>query len=405
MSTNESEPTTDDVVANIAEAFETQVISPRPSNEETCLWVSQHSERESSHFQPTLKRRVVMRFLAPLAATAAGIALFAFNGTGSNTFAQVIEQIAKHQTVKFSIDIEQPGKPRLKGQAFAQRPQLLRIDWTFNGQSNVNITNYQRGELISYSDSSDVTVYSIPSAGGFDVIRQLEKVDAQRTKQIPNSENRIEHTDLFEFKEGAMSGRLWIDRQTRLPVRIEASTPAEMGGGQVVYSSFEWDAQINDAVFKIPAGRNVVRDNLLAEPTEEELIAAFQIRQAFSSKPYPANFLHNHAGLAIGRLAYDHELSRADNYQRQWKTLKPHLAAIGLTDIAARDPAVMQKRIDYLCMKADQWDHSIEEYGDWVGNGVAPGEDKPLCWWKLPGKGIRVLFADLQIRDAQIAPQ
>jgi len=405
MNTNETKPIPDDIVTNIVEVFEVQTIPSRPSNEETSTWISETKEPDVSPLHPVSVKKSVVRFIAPLAAVAAGIACLVFYGAGgSNAFAQVIEQIVQRHTVKFSIAIEQPGKPRLRGEAIARRPQLLRIDWTVKGQSNVNVTNYQRGELISYRESSDVTVYSIPSAGGFDVVRQLEKVDAQQTKQIPDSENRIDDTDLFEFKEGAMTGRLWIDRQTRLPVRMETNTPAEIGGGRVIYSNFEWDVEIADAVFEIPAGRNVVRDNLLAEPTEEELIAALQIRQAFSSKSYPADFLHDQAGLTIGRLAYDHKLSRAENYQRQWKMLKPHLATIGLTDIAARDPAIMQKRIDYLCMKADQWDHTIEEFGGWVGEGIIPGEDKPLCWWKLPGKGIRVLYADLKIRDAQVAP-
>lgn len=62
-------------------------------------------------------------------------------------------------------------------------------------------------------------------------------------------------------------------------------------------------------------------------------------------------------------------------------------------------------RIDYLCMKLDQWESIISRDGGWVGEGVRPGEHQPLCWWRESGSNeVRVLYADLTIRSADEPP-
>lgn len=347
-----------------------------------------------------------MRFMAPLAAVAASLTfVVSFWPASNSAFAQVVKQIANARTVTFSISMKQPDKPDLVGKASARRPHLLRIDWNVDGQTNVNITDYTRSELMSFSDSSAVTVHTIPDAGGFDIVRQLQKVDAKRTKSVPDAENDVANTDLFEFEEGGLTGRLWADKQTGLPVRVEMVVPTELGGGQTVFSDFEWDAVVADSLFEIPAKRKIVRNNLQAEATEDELIAGFRIRQAFSSEPYPEAFMSDGVGLVIGQLAYERNLSQVENHKRQLETLGPVLTSIGITQIEARDPKALQQRIDYLCMKINEWEHCVTKYGGWVGNGVRPGENKPLCWWKLPSQGIRVLYADLTIRDTEVAPK
>jgi hypothetical protein len=221
---------------------------------------------------------------------------------------------------------------------------------------------------------------------------------------VPDAENTLPDTDQFAFSDGPMTGNLWIDDTSGLPVRIEVQTPAELGGGECVYSDFVWNASVDASFFEVPAGRKIVRDTLLAEPTEAELTGALQIRHAFSDEPYDADFFQADIGLVIGRLAYDLDQSPGANHQRQLAALGHALPALGLTPAEAQDAKALQARIDYLCMKADQWDHHIKRSGGWVGAGVKPGEPKPLCWWTRPGGNLRVLFADLTIHDASEPP-
>ena len=173
----------------------------------------------------------------------------------------------------------------------------------------------------------------------------------------------------------------------------------------VVYRDFEWDIPLDDSLFVMPVGKAVVRSSLLARPKEEELIAAFAIRQAFSQEPYEASFFDRsiEPGLRLGQLAYDLNKNQADNYQIQYAKLHGSWSLIGISQSEATDPSLVQKRIDFVCMKLDQWEREISRKGGWVGTGVRPGEDKPLCWWK-DGSQIRVLRGDLTIVDVDQPP-
>src|SRR5439155_21517514 len=112
-----------------------------------------------------------------------------------------------------------------------------------------------------------------------------------------------------------------------------------------------------------------------------------RIRQAFTEEPYPADFLSSSLGqfspgLLIGRAAYNAKQSPAQNHARQLARLEPVLDDLGLTVAEAQDAKILQQRIDFLCMKTDQFADVILGTGAWVGGGVKPGDkDKPLCWW------------------------
>jgi hypothetical protein len=220
---------------------------------------------------------------------------------------------------------------------------------------------------------------------------------------LSKDENTIAGTQLYDILDG--QGKIWIEVETQLPKRMEMTPPSGMGSTPVVYRDFEWDAPLDDGLFAIPVGREVVRSSLLASPKELELIAAFTIRQAFSQEPYDAAFLDRATkpGLRLGRMAYDHNKSGLDNNQIQSEKLQGLWTVIGISQTEASDRSLLQKRIDFLCMKLDQWAYDINRTGGWLGMEVRPGEAKPLCWWK-DGSQIRVLRGDLTIVDADQPP-
>lgn len=400
----------DDVVGRAVNAFEAldrQNMPQRPSDDVTMSWLDEFTKldvkRNDLPDTQFNRRKRIMRFMTPVAALAAGVALIvSLTMHGNNAFAQVVKQIKETSTVKFEMSISMPEKPLMSGSAVALRPHLMRIDWDVQGSKSVNVTNYLTGELISYDDASNVTIYEIPSAGGYDVIKQLLEIDTKLTRRLPDDENKVADTNLYELNMDGLDGRLWVSTETSLPVRIVLVNPKDLGGGETTYSDFQWDAAVDKSLFDIPAGRKVVRNTLQAEATEEELLSALRIRNAFSDAPYPADFIDDGVGLVIGRLAYDLDKSRAENYAIQAEKLAT--VQIGLNAVDALDGELMQDRIDYLCMKVDQWEYTITKRGAWVGEGVKPGENKPLCWWKLPGKNIRIVYGDLTIRDADEPP-
>ncbi len=347
-------------------------------------------------------RRKVVRLMLPLIAVAAS-ALLACSLllTPSSTFAQVVERIKQIKTATFLVE-STGGKrsPDFVAVATVERPDRLRFEFQSPGKT-VNITNYADGELISYDANSDqVTVHEIHKAeAGFDILQQLQNAGAKAV--VVSDENTIEGTNLYSIFDGR--GRVWVDQKTKLPQRIEVTAPEGFGATKVVYRDFRWDVPVDDSLFKIPEGRTIVRNSLLADPTEAELVAAFQLRHAFNQDPYGATFWDDRVGLRLGRIAYDRSKSRAENAVLQKSKLGSHFAKIGISESESQDPAIVQKRIDYLCMKLDAWEHIISRKGGWVGNGVRPGETKALCWWKDAGQ-IRVLQANLTIVDAENPP-
>src|SRR3989304_3844876 len=292
MSTNDSDRT-DDLIATVVTAFESVDTPPRPSNEETIEALSQYADSGSGPRFPFHSRRI-MRVIAPLAALAASIVLIPTWWPSSHNivFAQVIEQIKKADVVTFTITLQRPGFPDVSGNAYVKSPNLLRYDLKSNGHTAVNITNYAKGELITFDPTSKVAqVWEIQQAPDVDILRQLRQMKAPLAKRVGSDAESDPNIDVFELKEGDATGKVWVDKQTNLPVRIEMHAPPQSGLGGVIYGNFDWSPTIADSMFEIPAGFAITTNSLLAEPTEEELVAAFRIRQTLSDEPYPAGFL------------------------------------------------------------------------------------------------------------------
>src|SRR3954468_16577020 len=178
MSTNNPNQM-DELIARIADVFEQVDTPPRPSNEETIETISQNTGWRSVT-RILVHRRRIMRIITPLVALAAGIvlAISLWPLSQSIVFAQVLEQIRKADVVTFTIILQRPGFPDVSGNAYAKSPDLLRYDLKSNGQTRVNITNYAKGELISFDPTStEATVWKYSGkAADFDVVRRLRQM-------------------------------------------------------------------------------------------------------------------------------------------------------------------------------------------------------------------------------------
>ena len=399
MNNHDADRDAEDFLTAIHRGLDQQAIPPQPSIDQTMQWLeSKMKPRLPSSLPTSINRRTMMRIALPSAAVAATVLLTVtlFTPTQS-AYAQVVAKLKQAASARFTIE---STNPKFTGVATVKSPDWMRIDFQSPGQA-VNVTNNQTHELISYEpNSGSVKINSIPvSAPGWDILQRLQQIEGVPLEQ---EKNTFAETEIYSVFEG--HGKVWIDKNSKLPKRVELNNPAEIGGGQTVFRDFEWDVAIDEAIFKIPEGRSIVRSTLLATPTEAELVAAFRIRQSFTQEPYPADFFGDKVGLKLGQLAYDLSKGQSENFQIQSKTLGDHFAEIGITVSESQNSAAIQQRIDYLCMKFDQWQHKILRNGEWVGTDVRPGESKPLCWWR-DAKGIRVLDADLTIHDASEPPK
>jgi outer membrane lipoprotein-sorting protein len=297
---------------------------------------------------------------------------------------------------------EETGPQGIVAVARVKAPHQLRLDFQ-EPSASVSVSNGSTGEMFSYSAASDeVKVTAISKAGAnFDILQLLINPDVDAVKS--NDANNIADTQLFDIFDG--KGRIWVSLQSNLPVRIEMPSPTQQGTTKRIYRDFEWNVPLDDELFALPTGKRTVRGTTLASPTELELIAAFAIRQAFSQQPYEESFLAKSSkpGLRVSQLAYDQSKGPQENFQLQSSKLRDHWATLGISESEARDPALVQQRIDYLSMKLDDWASTIAFKGGWVGKGVRPGETKPLLWWRSEDR-IRVLLADLTIIESESPP-
>jgi outer membrane lipoprotein-sorting protein len=198
--------------------------------------------------RPSVVRRRLVRVLLPLIAIAASalivVSLFL---TPPNAFAQVVERIRQIKTATFTIESTGGKKsPDFVALATVKSPDWLRFDFKSPSQT-VNITNYASGELISYDEVSDqVTVHEIGKAdAGFDILQQLQNTDAKAV--AINDENSVEGTELYSIFDG--QGRVWVQKDTKLPHRIEVTAPGNLGGTKLVYRDFQWDVPVDDSLF------------------------------------------------------------------------------------------------------------------------------------------------------------
>ena len=394
----------DDLLDRATQAIIDQAPHDLPPTEIVAATTARTEQTEVSLtlFAKPIHSRAISRWAISTVAIAATVLLaVSFMYTAPSAFAQVVERIKLMKTATFIVEFKGiKQSPDFVAQATAKSPDKLRFDFALPNQP-VNITNGAAGELISYDARSDtVTVNEISKAhASFDILHQLQSVDARAVEV--NAENTVNGTDLYSIFDGR--GRVWVDITSKLPIRIEFNSNDEFGASKLVYRDFRWDVPVDDSLFQMPEGRSIVRSSLLAPATEAELIAAFQIRHAFSQESYDSNFLANQVGLRLSQLAYDQVKDQSQNAEIQRAKLKDYWTTIGISVTESQDPKLVQLRIDYLCMKLDQWENEITRTGGWVGTGVRPGESKPLCWWKVGGK-IRILQGDLVIVDADQPP-
>src|SRR3954463_7692347 len=256
MNTNHLEPA-DDFSVQIVNIFQRMEVPSRPSDEATIDSLSQNARLRILPSSRVMENRL-LKTIAPLAALAACVALaIALWPTSQNlVFAEIVEQIKKIDSVAFKFLLKRPGFPDFSGNAYAKSPNFVRYDFSSSGGTFVNITDYARGELISLDPKSkEATIYKHNATFNFDVIGELRRANADTAKRVVDSNGEIDPgVDIFEINDGGAIGKVWVNKETKLPVRIELHAPPGSGVAESVCSNFDWNAQIDASMFEVPRG-------------------------------------------------------------------------------------------------------------------------------------------------------
>lgn len=181
-------------------------------------------------------------------------------------------------------------------------------------------------------------------------------------------------------------GELWVDTETRLPVRFVMSMPVPAPGERVtlVFDQFEWDVPLEADLFKPQIDESFTKLDLqLTRPTEEALL----------------NTLKEVSDLTGGRYT---------------STLEPASMMVELTTMLAESSKDLVRDMDHQGMmefgikiiaggqyyqKLVREGHDPEYFG---GDVTAADADQILLRWKLDNGQTRVIYGDLRIETLPV---
>lgn len=191
-------------------------------------------------------------------------------------------------------------------------------------------------------------------------------------------------------------GRLWVNVETNLPVRLEMEMQMpqiagkDLGTMNMVLDSFQWDVYIDPTIFEpnLPSDYTSLADMKMPEINEESAIKGLQLFKEMSKGKYPKKL--NMLTL-MGEVG---ELTKAN-----WKQTR------GQNDPNYIPPEELEKMLPNLmtvqgaCMFYAELVTDNKEplyYGDIV---TADDPDMVLMRWKVYDGQYRVIFGDLTIEN------
>lgn len=219
----------------------------------------------------------------------------------------------------------------------------------------------------------------------------LDVIDGVEVEGIETADPRYSG-GIFE----GFIGRLWVDVETDLPVRLEMEMQMppiagkDLGTMNMVLDSFQWDVYIDPTIFEpnLPSDYTALADMKMPEINEESVIKGLQLFKEMSKGKYPKKL---NVLTLMGEVG---ELTKAN-----WKQTR------GQNDPNRIPPEEVEKMLPNLmtvqgaCMFYAKLVTDNKEpvyYGDIV---TADDPDAVLMRWKISENQYRVIFGDLTIEN------
>ncbi len=372
-------------------------------------------ETESDVNSETHKWRFPMRQFSKAAIAAAAVILVVLGGfsllprgfDSHNAIAKAIEQVRAIRTLSFMTTTDVPGQDMtVTVKTYVHDSGRMRQEISEPSEA-VNIIDFRQGKILSIVhqtklaqiiDISGLPEEQIPKV----MVDAFSELDPDHTTYLRDEDRDGVKTHVYKMYQGPISGTVWIDAGTRLPVAMEIQMPAIEGREQpkVVLDRFDWDAQLDPALFSLEVPEGYETNTVdMSDPTEDDWIMMLRIWAAMTRKPFPDEMGPSNLSM-ISQLLHDPALSPQENFDRMREGLGPIFGEEAFT----KDNAVsLMTEISEKLGRGTMFIVHLEQTEwAWVGGGVEAGEaDKPLCWWKVEGTdNYRVLYGDFTARDA-----
>jgi outer membrane lipoprotein-sorting protein len=185
---------------------------------------------------------------------------FMNSGSGAAlAFADVEEKVQKTRTVTFKWIHERKGRPAKTERVWIKAPGLLRLE---SADGNIVITDYaQRKSLMLDPDKKEARIMQGLGLSMPNIYEMLRDIPKDAVKPLPDKETGGKQLPGFlvriAFGKSRHDASVWIDRHTRLPVRVEMAGKDDKGReAREVMEDLVFDRVLDAALFSLapPAG-------------------------------------------------------------------------------------------------------------------------------------------------------
>lgn len=298
-------------------------------------------------------------------------------------FADALEQVRAARTITYTMRIGDDPKPF---RVSRMEPGLIRTELPSGG---VTIMDRVRGKTLILNAPTKTATLVENKAGG-QAERGEDQIDTLRHFQGKPEEDLGERiingqpARGFRLSAGGWSSVVWVDAQTKLPVRMESKTRFNADGTKtIVYSDFVFDAPLDESLFRLtsPEGytiRSLALPPALVQtaPVEKDLVDLFG----------------EYAKRSGGRFPNDLQV--------------PSLIDV-LKDIKST-PAGLDEATNAWVVKVGKgvglvWAMPPASDALYTGKGVTLGQaDRPIFRYRPQGsKTYRVIYGDLTVKDVE----
>ena len=299
-------------------------------------------------------------------------------------WAKVSQRILDADTAIFNVTLgEAPPIKHIAGEKLLRQKLPGGFD---------NIIDYEQGKVLTLNSKNKTAMFvqidGFPEAPP-NFFERL-KTGIEKLKNAPDvvveslgtiEINGINATGIRVYSGKSIDMTIWSEPQTNLPILIIIDN--YMGQTNVVFSDFDFDAEIDESLFsmEIPQGysqqEQVQMD--LANPTEQDLADGLRSWAEMTDGTFPPK-------LDLGIM------------QRQGSMFDKKFAEMNASD--AEEIKTMEKIIRGLMFV-----QKVKGHWNYAGNGVKLGDaDAPIFWYRpKDSETYRVIYGDLTVED--VAPE
>jgi len=327
-------------------------------------------------------RRIIMKSSITRMAAAAviivavliGIQQF---GSGTVTFAKVIEPILKARTLILDIIVGDEETGPVMHETIVG-PRIRRVIST--QEHLINIFDTDGGKMLTLHTGGKIAVYSDIQGslqeGTRDYVAFLRKIitDLQNNPDFEAEklgEKEIDGQKVIGFLAGDFT--IWADAETALPVRIEVQSPLS-----VIFKNFQFDVPVEESLVSmdVPDGYTEQKNEIdMGTSTEQDLVECLRI---WAELLLDGNFPE-----AIGMM----------ELMKQLPQIEAKLAeSVTSAEEGTRKGMTLGKGMLFIMGLKDQ---------HYAGNGVKLGDAETAVFWYQPegSETYRVIYGDLSVKD------